>query len=135
MSARRVALIAAAAAIIFTGCSQKYAAERDGKKLGHAICDLHNATTAEDASDAKADIANQLGDIQSKLGRSTNEDRKDIEENIADLAEHTVQGNDALQSQDLAVIRRSIKHIVEDSDDVTSAAWEGVTEGLSDCDS
>lgn len=136
MSARRVVFITAAAlAVLLTGCSQKYSAERDGKKLGKALCDLHSATTAEDAASAREDIANQLNDLGSKFAMFTAEDRRDIDENLADLAEHTVQGNELLWQQDLTVLRRSIGNIAEDSDEVAQAAWEGVAEGLSDCTS
>jgi hypothetical protein len=134
MSARRaVFALAAVAAVLLAGCSQRYSAERDGKKLGQALCDLKTATTAEDAADAKNDVTNQLNDLGNKYALATAEDRNDIERNLADLAEHTVQGNDTLEQQDLAVLRRSLGNIVEDTDEVAEAAWEGVGEGLSDC--
>jgi hypothetical protein len=134
MSARRaVFALAAVAAVLLAGCSQRYSAERDGKKLGKALCDLKTATTAEDAADAKNDVMNQLNDLGNKYALATAEDRNDIERNLADLAEHTVQGNDTLEQQDLAVLRRSLGNIVEDTDEVAEAAWEGVGEGLSDC--
>jgi len=136
MSVRRAAVAAAAVAafmVPLAGCSQRYSAERDGVKLGHGICDLKKATTSEDATDAKNKITEQLNDLGRKLSMYTAEDRRDIDENVADLAEHTAQGNDALKQQDLAVLKRSIKNISGDADDVSQAAWEGILEGLSDC--
>jgi hypothetical protein len=133
MSARRAVIVLAAAALLFTGCSQRYTAERDGKKLGQAMCDLRTATTAEDVEEAKGDITNQLNDLGNKYAIATAEDRKDVEANLADFAEHSVQGNDLLEQQDLTVLRRSFKNIAEDTDEVAAAAWEGVSEGLSDC--
>jgi hypothetical protein len=136
MSARRAAVAAAAVAALLiplAGCSQKYTAERDGVKLGHGICDLKKATTSEDATDAKNQIVDQLNDLAGKFSMFTAEDRRDIDENMNDLAEHVAQGNQALIQQDLAVLKRSVGNIAEDSDEVSQAAWEGILEGLSDC--
>jgi hypothetical protein len=116
-----------------TGCSQKYSAERDGKKLGEGVCDLRTAATAQDADDARARIAGQLDDLGNKYAVFTSEDRNDVQENLADLAEHRVQGNSMLMQQDLAVIERSAQHIAEDANQVRSAAWEGFQQGLAEC--
>jgi hypothetical protein len=131
---KMIAAISAGALVLsLAGCSQKYSAERDGKKLGEAVCDLRTATTAEDAADARAQIDNQLGDLGNKYALFTAEDRNDIQENVADLAEHRVQGNTALMQQDLAVLERSAQHIAEDANQVRSAAWEGFQQGLAGC--
>src|SRR5262245_1333782 len=124
MSAKRAVIVLAAAALVLSGCSQRYTAERDGKKLGQAICDLKNANSADEANEAKSNVTNQLNDLGNKYAIATAEDRKDIENNLADLAEHSIQGNDALVQQDLAVLRRSLKNIAEDADEVAQAAWE-----------
>ena len=87
MAARRVVLTA--------GCSQKYAAERDGKKLGEAICDLRERHTVRGRPDALDDIKKQLDDLGNKYALYTAEDRADVQNNLADLAEHTIQGNAA----------------------------------------
>jgi hypothetical protein len=128
-----IALVAGAAILGSAGCGQRLTAERDGKKIGQGICDLRNAGSVEDAQDARNDIAKQLDDLNRKFSFATVEDRRDVDKNLADLAEHSVQGNDVLKQQDLAVLERSIKHIAEDSNEVSRAAWEGVNEGLEDC--
>jgi len=115
------------------GCSQKYSAERDGKKLGEAVCDLREATSEEDARAALDDINGQLDDLGNKYALYTAEDRADIQNNLADLAEHRIQGNVALMQQDLAVLERSIDNIAEDSNETTRAAWDGLLEGLAEC--
>jgi hypothetical protein len=125
--------VAATALLLAVGCSQKYSAERDGKKIGQAICDLRNATTAEDAADARSDALKQLDDLGSKYAMYTAEDRRDIENNLADLAEHSIQGNSVLTQQDVAVLQRSTKHIAEDANETAEAAWEGVNEGIGTC--
>jgi len=119
--------------LLLTGCSQKYSAERDGKKLGQAICDLRTATNEEDANDALDDINKQLEDLGNKFALFTAEDRADVQNNLDDLHEHAIQGNGALAQQDLAVLERSAGNIAEDTNETSSAAWEGVLQGLADC--
>lgn len=122
-----------ALALVVGGCSQRYSAERDGKKLGEAVCDLRKATTEEDAQKALDDIDNQLDDLGNKHALFTSEDRRDVQNNLADLHEHAIQGNTALMQQDLVVLERSIKNIANDSNEVSRAAWEGALEGMADC--
>ncbi|MFN8104303.1 MAG: hypothetical protein U0U69_07555 [Acidimicrobiia bacterium] len=122
-----------ALALVVGGCSQRYSAERDGKKLGEAVCDLRKATTKEDAQKALDDIDNQLDDLGNKHALFTAEDRRDVQNNLADLHEHAIQGNTALMQQDLVVLERSIKNIANDSNEVSRAAWEGALEGMADC--
>lgn len=120
-------------ALVAAGCSQKYSAERDGKKLGEAVCDLRNATSAEAAKSAVEEIDDQLDDLGNKHALFTAEDRRDVKNNLADLHEHVIQGNTALTQQDMTVLERSVDNIAEESNEVTRAAWEGVQEGLADC--
>jgi hypothetical protein len=122
-----------ALALVGTGCSQKYTAERDGKKFGQAVCDIRTASSSEDRDKAVTDAKKQLEDLGNKYAMFTAEDRKDIQNNLADLAEHSVQGNDTLIEQDIAVLQRSVKNIREDLDETSKAAWDGFLEGLSDC--
>jgi hypothetical protein len=123
----------ALALVLVAGCSEKYSAERDGKKLGEAVCDLRDATSAEEVEAARSDIDEQLDDLASKYALYTAEDRNDVQNNLADLAEHAIQGNDVLAQQDLAVLERSAKNISEDSNEVSDAAWDGFLQGVSDC--
>lgn len=134
MNRRLIIAVAAIASIaLVAGCSQKYSAERDGKKLGEAVCDLRDATSQEEADDALDEINEQLDDLSTKYAVFTAEDRADVQNNLADLAEHTIQGNEVLAQQDLAVLERSADNIAEDSNEVRSAAWEGLLQGLADC--
>jgi hypothetical protein len=134
LNARTTIAALAIGALLFTaGCSQKYSAERDGKKLGEAICDLREAETPEDAQEALADINSQLDDLGNKFAMFTAEDRADVNNNLADLAEHRVQGQPNLMQQDLTVLERSIGNIKEDLNETSRAAWEGVLQGLADC--
>jgi hypothetical protein len=130
---RTVAAVAVAALAVTAGCSQKYSAERDGKQLGEAMCDLYGAADADDAQAALAEIDEQLDDLGNKFAMFTAEDRADIANNLADLAEHRVQGQTELLKQDLTVLERSADNIREDVNETSSAAWDGVLQGLSDC--
>ena len=116
-----------------TGCSQKYSAERDGKKAGKAMCDVRNADNLDDAKAAADRVQKQLDDLASKYALYTAEDRQDIQNNLADLAEHGIQGNNQLANQDLAVLQRSAENIRNDTSEVSQAAWDGILEGLSTC--
>lgn len=134
MTRRLIALTVTLAAVaLVSGCSQKYSAERDGKKLGEAICDLRDATSADEVSEARSEIDEQLDDLAGKYALFTAEDRNDVQNNLADLAEHSVQGNEVLIQQDLTVLERSIDNISGDVNEVSQAAWDGVLQGLSDC--
>jgi hypothetical protein len=128
-----IAAVAIGAVVLATGCSQKYSAERDGKKLGEAICDLREAESQEEAADALADIEEQLGDLDTKFSMYTAEDRADIQNNLADLAEHAIQGQPNLAQQDLTVLERSADNIREDVNETAQAAWDGLFQGLADC--
>lgn len=127
------ATLAIGAVLAAAGCSQKYSAERDGKKLGEAICDLRDADSADAAEAALADIREQLDDLGNKFAMYTAEDRADIENNLADLAEHSIQDQPTLMQQDLAVLERSIGNIRDDVNETSQAAWDGVLQGLSEC--
>lgn len=126
-----VALVALV--VLAPGCAKKYDAERDGKKLGEAVCDLKDADSAEDAKSAAADVKSELDDIAKNFTTWTAEDRARIDENLADLAGHVADGNTALVQQDLAVIQRNIDQIRNDVNDTDQAVLDGIQEGLADC--
>ena len=127
------AVVALAAVTLIAGCGQKYSAERDGKKLGEAICDLREADSPEDAQAALDDVNEQLDDLEGRYAYYTSEDRADIQNNLADLHEHVIQGQPNLAQQDLAVLERSADNIAEDVNETSSAAWDGLLQGLADC--
>lgn len=134
MSASGVAVcIVAAVALLAAGCSQKYDAERDGKDLGQAVCDLRDATGREEVDAAAAEVNDQLDELSSNYTIVTAEDRADIDENLTDFVEHVMQGNEVLIQQDLSVLERSADNIKDDVNDVSQAAWDGFLQGLSDC--
>ena len=60
------------------------------------------------------DVNEQLDDLANKYVFYTAEDRADVQNNLADLAEHVIQGQPNLAQQDLAVLERSVDNIRED---------------------
>lgn len=128
-----VALVAVVGLLASVGCTRQQRAEQDGKKAGEALCDVRDADSPEEASEAIADFNEQLDDLNRKYSSFTAEDRADIDENLDDLAEHVAQGNEVLIQQDLAVIARSIDNIKGDVGNVAEGAREGFLQGAQDC--
>ena len=126
-------IVVFALALSLSSCAKKYSAERDGKQLGEAICDLRDASSQEDVDDALEDIEDELEDLARKYTLFTNQDRRAVDENLADLAEHAAQENEALLQQDLAVIQRNIEQARSDLNDTDRAALDGIKQGLADC--
>jgi len=131
---RALAVGGALVAVAFVaGCGQDLTAERDGRQLAEAVCDLKDASDAESAEAAIAEVEQQLDDIVREYGVATAEDRGDISNNLADLAEHSVQGNEVLLQQDLTVLLRSAENIRDDATEVQQSVWTGIAAGLQEC--
>jgi hypothetical protein len=63
----------------------------------------------------------------------TAEDRARIDENLADLAGHVADDNQALEQQDLAVITRNLEQAKDDASEITRATIDGIQQGLDGC--
>lgn len=118
-----------------TSCGQQFRAERDGRDLGSAVCDLADATTAQEARAALADIKAQTTDLADQYGSVTAEDRKRITENLSDLQKHVADGDEALAHQDLAAIERNAQQIRTQFGQANDSAWDGFTDELESCTS
>ena len=132
---RTIVALAAAAALtlLAAGCGQQMRAERDGRDLADSVCDLRDASDAEAASSAIDEIEDEIEDLVRRYGVATGEDRADVRNNLADLAEHAVQGNEVLVQQDLAVLQRSAENIRDDATEVQQSVWTGIAAGLQEC--
>ena len=97
------------------------------------MCDLRDASDAEAAQSAIEDINKQIDDLVKRYGVATAEDRADVQNNLADLAEHAIQGNEVLVQQDLTVLQRSAENIRDDASDVQQSAWTGFADGMQEC--
>jgi|RhiMethySRZTD1v2_1073278.scaffolds.fasta_scaffold550776_3 hypothetical protein len=128
-----VALLAVAG-LVLGACSGEIRAERQGKQLGQAICDVKGADNVEDAQRQLDQARREMDDLQRIVGRPVQEDIDDIQENLDDLVQHVADGNDALREQDISVIQRNIDAVREGLTGAVKAAYDGVLEGLGDCD-
>ena len=116
------------------GCGGEIRAERQGRQLGEAICDVTEADDADEAQRQLEQAQREMDDLQRIVGRPVDEDVDDIEENLADLVGHVADGNDALVEQDIAVIQRNVEAVGRTLTGKGRAAYDGIQEGLGDCD-
>lgn len=135
MTVRRVTVVAAGAAalvLVLAGCAG-IRSERQGKQVGEAICDLRDASSADEAQRQIEKIEEDVADARRITGVAVNQDVRRINEQLSDLAEHAVQGNDALLDQDLAVIRRNLSQAIDDTDGNVQRYYQGMRQGLDSC--
>jgi hypothetical protein len=126
-------LVLAPVAIGLAACGD-FRAERQGRQVGDAVCDLRDVDDADEAERAIKKLEREMADVARIVGRPIDEDIEDIAENYTDLVEHTLQGNDALQDQDIAVIQRNILAVQHQLDTEGDAAYSGILQGLAACD-
>jgi light-regulated signal transduction histidine kinase (bacteriophytochrome) len=129
-----VAAIVAAGSFLLGACGGEMRAERQGRQLGQAVCDVTEADNVDDAERQLDQAQREMNDLQRIVGRPLDEDVDDIQGNLEDLVEHTVDGNDALREQDIAVIQRNIDAISRTLTGKAEAAYDGVQQGLAECD-
>ena len=125
--------VAVGSLVVLGACGGELRAERQGRQLGEAICDIKAADDVQEAERELNQAQRDMNDLQRIVGRPINEDVSDIEENLRDLVEHTVDGNDALQQQDIAVIQRNIAAVERTLNGKAEAAYDGFYDGLNDC--
>ena len=116
------------------GCSGEMRAERQGRQFGEAICDVKESDDVDAAQRQLEQAQRQMNDLQRIVGRPLDEDVDDIQENLQDLVEHVVDGNDVLLEQDIAVIKRNVDAVRQTLTGEAQAAFDGIQEGLGDCD-
>jgi hypothetical protein len=119
--------------VLLGACGGEIRAERQGRQLGASICDIKSADSADDAQRQLDQAQRQMNDLQRIVGRPLNEDIDDIQENLSDLVEHSVNGNDALRQQDIAVIQRNVAAVARTLTGRAEAAYDGLYDGLGDC--
>jgi hypothetical protein len=120
--------------LLIGACGGEIRAERQGKQFGDEVCDVRDADNADDAQRQLDQARREMDDLRRIVGRPIEEDVEDIEENLNDLVEHVVQGDDALLEQDIAVIQRNLAAVARTLDGKAEAAYDGVQQGLADCD-
>ena len=133
----RLAALAATGTIVFGACGGplgELRAERQGKQVGDAVCDVKSSDSADEAENELQKVQRQAKDLERIVGRPLDEDVSDIEENLNDLVKHVTDGNDALREQDIAAIQRNVDEISRTLSGKAKAAYDGVQEGLANCD-
>jgi anion-transporting ArsA/GET3 family ATPase len=134
---RRIGLVVgllAVGSILIAGCGGEIRAERQGRQFGEAICDVREADDVDEAQRQLDQALRQMNDLERIVGRPVDEDVDDIQENLEDLLEHVADGNAALLDQDIAVIQRNIDAVRDTLTGKGEAAYDGIQEGLGDCD-
>jgi hypothetical protein len=132
-SSTLVALLAVLVLVALPACARKYQAERDGKDVGEALCDVRDADGEAEVQSAVDSLDREIDDLSGDYAVFTAEDRADIRENLADLVEHVIQGDEVLVQQDITVIQRSLDNISDDLADTGEAAIDGFLQGFDDC--
>ena len=122
----------AALAGVAAGCAG-FRVERDGRKTGDAICDIREASSADEAQNAIADAQRWIDRAARTTGRPVDEDVRDINENLSDLVKHVSNGNATLAQQDVAVIRRNVESIERVTRSRAQRYYQGLDQGLSNC--
>jgi hypothetical protein len=116
------------------GCS-RFRVERQGKDVGEDICDLKNANSAQDAQDIVKDLQEDVNDARRITGNKIDQDVRSVSEQISDLQKHVPDGNSALAQQDISVIQRNLAQAIDSSSGHVQRFYQGVSEGLANCES
>jgi peptidoglycan hydrolase CwlO-like protein len=124
----------AAGSLLLSACGGEIRAERQGRQFGEDACDVTRADTIDEAQRELDQARREMADLQRIVGRPIDEDVADIQENLDDMVEHVVEGNDALLQQDIAVIQRNIEAVGRTLTGKARAAYDGIQQGLADCD-
>jgi hypothetical protein len=120
------------AVALLSGCSD-IRAERAGRDLGRAICDVKNADSAEEAQSAFDDLQEHLDKVSRRVGAPVDQDVNALQENLSDLREHVADGDENLAQQDINAINRNVQQAADQLEGTSQAAYDGVSEGLGEC--
>jgi hypothetical protein len=115
------------------GCSG-LRTELKGRDVGRAVCDIKNADNADDAQNALDKANRKLDGAQRITGRSVNQDVRDIQNNLNDLARHANNAGNTLAKQDVVEIQRNVAAVANNAPALVKRFYEGVSEGLGNCD-
>src|SRR5262245_57742546 len=130
MKTRLITLIALAcvAALALAGCCTQARAERKGKEAGQQMCKAKNADNANEAERHVRRANDKLDDLARFTGTDVREDVRDLDRNLDQLS----RGN--ATQQDLNAIVRAIEDGRSSLSGNALAAYDGLLEGLAECD-
>ena len=116
------------ATFALASCSTQARAERKGKEAGDQICKAKDADNADEAS-RHIDRANdKLDDLARFTGRNVRDDIRDLDRNLDQIA------RGGASSQDINAIVRSTEEAKSTVSGNAEAAYDGLLEGLANCD-
>ena len=119
---------------LLAGCG-RFRVERQGKDVGKEICNLKDASNAQDAENSLKEIQNDVNDAQRITGNKIDQDVRSINEQLSDLQKHVPDGNSALAQQDISVIQRNLNQAIKTTSGHVQRFYQGVSEGLAKCES
>jgi hypothetical protein len=130
MKARFLVLCAVLAVSTFalTGCSTQARAERKGKAAGDEICKAKNADNADEAQRHINRANDKINDLARFTGRDVREDVRDLDRNLNQMA----RGN--ASNQDVNAVIRSVDDARSSARGNSVAAYDGMLEGLANCE-
>jgi hypothetical protein len=129
----RTRLLGAAALVVvatfaFGACSTQARAERKGKEAGDQICKAKNADNANDAERHLRKANDKLDDLSRFTGRDVREDIRDLDRTLDQMS----RGN--ATDQDVNAIIRSVQQAKSSLSGNAEAAFDGLLEGLANCE-
>ncbi len=130
MTTRRTAviLVVVASALALSGCSTQARAERKGKQFADEVCKMKNSDNANEAQRHLRKADDKLDDLARFVGRDVREDMRDLDRNLNQMA----RGN--ATQQDVNAIVRSAEQAKATSSGSAEAVYDGMLEGLANCD-
>ena len=123
-----LALILGVAGFVLAGCSTEARAERKGKQFGDQVCKMKDSDSADEGQRHLRKAEDKLDDLARFVGRDVSEDVNDLDRNLNQMA----RGN--ATQQDVNAIVRSVQSAKSDASGSAEAAYDGMLEGLADCD-
>jgi hypothetical protein len=132
MSRRWLIATITVVAVALAGCAG-LRTERSGRDVGRAVCDVRNASNADEAQRALTKLNNKLNDAQRITGRPVAQDVNNIQNNINDLVNHASDNQSTLAHQDVEAILRNVNQAADQTSGMAKRFYQGVAEGLGDC--
>ena len=121
-------VLALVATFALASCSTQARAERKGKEAGDQICKAKDADNAGEAGRHIQRANDKLDDLARFTGRNVRDDIRDLDRNLDQIA------RGGASNQDINAIVRSTQEAISTVSGNAEAAYDGLIEGLSNCD-
>jgi hypothetical protein len=126
------ALVVGTSAFALAGCSTEARAERKGKEFGDQVCHVKSAGNTNNAQRHLRRAQDKLDDLNRFVGRDVRQDLRDVDRNLDQLARDVSAGRN-VREQDVNAISRSVESAVSTTSGTSKAAYQGMLEGLNNC--